>query len=101
MMDLRTLKVEELRDIARGYVITGAWKMTKDRLIERILSAAELNGHFDKYFDSEVQNEPEQTQDAPESIEESQPDKLLVNEESSTEPIVEPSMTADESTDDE
>lgn len=101
MMDLRTLKVEELRDIARGYVITGAWKMTKDRLIERILSAAELNGHSDKYFDSEAQNEPEQTQDAPESIEESQADKLLVNEESSTEPTVEPSMTADESTDDE
>lgn len=101
MMDLRTLKVEELRDIARDYVITGAWKMTKDRLIERILSAAELNGHSDKYFDSEAQNEPEQTQDAPESIEESQADKLLVNEESSTEPTVEPSMTADESTDDE
>ena len=102
MMDLRTLKVEELRDIARGYVITGAWKMTKDRLIERILSAAELNGHSDKYFDSEAQNEPEQTQDALESIEESQADKLLVNEEDSTEPTVEPSMTADEdeSTDD-
>ena len=101
MMDLRTLKVEELKDIARGYVITGAWKMTKDRLIERILSAAELNGHSDKYFDSEAQNEPEQTQDAPESIEESQADKLLVNEESSTESTVEPSMTADESTDNE
>ena len=100
MMDLRTLKVEELRDIARSYVITGAWKMTKDRLIERILSAAELNGHSDKYFDSEAQNEPEQTQDAPESIEESQADKLLVNEESSTEPTVEPSMTTGESTDD-
>lgn len=100
MMDLRTLNVDELKDIARGYVITGAWKMTKDRLIERILSAAELNGHSDKYFDSEAQNEPEQTQNAPELTEESEANKLLVNEESSTEPIVEPSMIADESTDD-
>ena len=96
MMDLRTLKIEELRDIARGYVITGAWKMTKDRLIERILMAAELNGHSDKYFDSETQNEPEQTQNAPELTEEPEADKLLVNEESPTECNQEPSMTADD-----
>ena len=66
MMDLRTLKVEELRDIARGYVITGAWQVMEGRLIERIRQAAQLDGPADKEFESEAQNGPEQTQDAPE-----------------------------------
>ena len=101
MLDLRIMKVDELKDIAREYSIVGAWKMTKDKLIERILSTTKLNGHSDKYFDSEAQNEPEQTQDAPESIEESEPDKLLVNEESSAEPTIEPAMTADDESNDD
>ena len=65
MLDLRTLKVDELKDVAREYGIIGAWKMTKDKLIERILKNAELNGHTNKYFDSaaqDVQDEPENTE---------------------------------------
>lgn len=90
MLDLRTLKVDELRDVAREYCIVGAWKMTKDRLIERIIANAELNGHI-KYFDSEAQDEPEQTPDAPESIEEPETDNLSDSEESPSERTVEPS----------
>lgn len=91
MLDLRTLKVSELRDVAREYCIVSAWKMTKDRLIERIIANAELNGHINKYFDSEAQDEPEQTPDAPELIEEPETDNLSDSEESPSEHTVEPS----------
>lgn len=64
MKDLRTLKVDELKDIARGYSIVGAWKKTKDVLIADILKAAELNKQSDLYFDSETtQNEPEEVEE--------------------------------------
>lgn len=62
MTDLRNMKVDELKDIARGYSIVGAWKMTKERLIETILSSAKLNGDEDKYFDSAVEAEEPATE---------------------------------------
>ena len=98
MLDLRTLKVEELKPIAREYSVNGIWKKTKDQLIEGILLNAERYGHTDKYFDSEAQNEPKQTPEAPESIEESETNNLSDPEESPIERIQEPS---DESTDDD
>lgn len=70
MTDLRNMKVDELKDIARGYSIVGAWKMTKERLIEAILNAAALNKDNDKYFDSAVTEEPEATQEEPEIADE-------------------------------
>ena len=70
MTDLRNMKVDELKDIAREYSIVGAWKMTKERLIEAILEAARLNGDNDKYFDSAASEEPEATQDEPETRDE-------------------------------
>lgn len=57
MKDLRVMKNDDLRDVAREYCITGAWKMTKDQLVESILRNAELNGHTDRYFDSATQVE--------------------------------------------
>ena len=69
MEDLRIMKNDELRDIARSYAIIGAWKMNKNQLIDSIIKAANFNGHVDMYFDSEAQNEPEQLQIAPESTE--------------------------------
>lgn len=86
MTDLRNMKVDELKDIAREYAIIGAWKMTKDRLIEAILNAAALNKEDDKYFDSAAQNEPEaadeevieeESQDEPESAEKKPKGKMI------------------------
>lgn len=57
MMNLREMKVEELKAIAREYAISGIWKKTKDVLIADILKCAELSGHTDKYCD--VRDEPE------------------------------------------
>lgn len=70
MTDLRTLKVDELKNIAREYGISGIWKKTKNALIEDILTAAKQNGHEDKYFADEseaVQNESEEAQDVVEN----------------------------------
>lgn len=89
MIDLRSLKNDELRDIAREYCITGAWKMNKDTLIDTIIRNAELNKHFDKFYDSE--NAPEQTQDAPELTEEAEADSLPSEKEEAVERPVEPS----------
>lgn len=57
MKNLREMKVDELKDIAREYSITGAWKMTKDKLIENILKGAKLNGHDDRYYDGNAETE--------------------------------------------
>ena len=81
MTDLRNMKVDELKDIAREYSIVGAWKMTKERLIEAILEAARLNGDNDKYFDSAASEESEATQDEPETQ-----DEEVIEEESQEEP---------------
>lgn len=59
MLNLTTMKLDELKDIARGYGIAGAWKMTKAQLIEAILKNAEINGHADKY----CADEPETTEE--------------------------------------
>lgn len=68
MTNLREMKVDELKDIARGYSVPGAWKMTKDKLIESILKSAELNGHSDKYCDVS-EDAPEDVQNTPETAE--------------------------------
>lgn len=81
MTDLRNMKVDELKDIAREYSIVGAWKMTKERLIEAILEAARLNGDNDKYFDTAASEEPEATQEEPETQ-----DDEVIEEESQEEP---------------
>ena len=64
MINLREMKADELRDVARGYGIVGAWKKTKDQLIESVLNAVKLNGDTNKYYDAslELQNEPESTE---------------------------------------
>ena len=85
MEDLRIMKNDELRDIARSYVITGAWKMNKNQLIDSIIKAATLNGNTDMYFDSEAQNEPEQLQIAPESTESDELNNLSDKSEEATE----------------
>ena len=90
MKDLRTMKVEELKDIARGYGIVGAWKMTKDKLIESILKNAEANGHTE-YIDSaaqDVQDEPENTESTvdDEVIEEPEADESEDEEEKPKKP---------------
>lgn len=79
MMNLREMKNDELKDIARGYSIGGAWKMTKDQLIENILKSAALNGDADKYYDgnaieaeAEVEVAHEEAQIEPESTEEAE-----------------------------
>lgn len=76
MTNLRNLKVDELKDIARGYALVGAWKMTKDKLIESILKNAEINGHADMYCDvNETAEEvAEGVQNAPESTETAEAD---------------------------
>lgn len=63
MKNLREMKVDELKDIARGYTITGAWKMAKDKLIAAILENAKLNGHDDLYYDGAANLEPEITEE--------------------------------------
>ena len=71
MKNLREMKVDELKDIARSYTITGAWKMSKDKLIIAILENAKLNGHTE-YYDgdtAETENITETHEDASESIE--------------------------------
>lgn len=66
MTNLRNLTVEELKNIAREFAITGAWKKNKDQLITDILAAAELNGQSDKYCDEPVEKtEPETTEKKP------------------------------------
>ena len=71
MKNLREMKVDELKDIAREYCIVGAWKMSKDKLINAILLNARGNGHGDRYFDGDAaETEITEThEDAPESIE--------------------------------
>lgn len=91
MKDLRELKVDDLRDIGREYGIMKLWKMTKSEMIAEILKRAEFCGHTDKYFDSEAQNEPEQTQNEPELTEEPQSDNYKAEEEKPTERNQEPS----------
>ena len=54
MKNLREMKVDELKDIAREYTITGAWKMAKDKLIAAILENAKINGHDDRYYDGDA-----------------------------------------------
>lgn len=73
MKDLRVMKNDELKDVAREYCITGTWKMNKNQLIDCIIRNAELNGHTDKYFDSA----PEEPRDAPELTEAAESNKLL------------------------
>lgn len=89
MTDLRTLKVDELKDIAREYSIMGAWKMTKERLIESILSSAKLNHEEDKYFDSaaDVEEEVEEPITEVEEIEEDE--EPAIEEESTIEEVEE------------
>ena len=64
MINLREMKADELRDIARAYGIVGAWKKTKDQLIESVINAVKLNGDANKYYDTslEPQNETESTE---------------------------------------
>lgn len=87
MKDLRVMKNDELRDVAREYCIIGTWKMTKDQLIDCIIRNAELNGHTDKYFDSA----PEEPQEAPELTEAAESNKLLNKTKEPTESAQEPS----------
>lgn len=61
MKNLREMKIDELKDIARGYTITGAWRMTKDKLIEAILANAKVNGQSGLYFDGNSDPETEET----------------------------------------
>lgn len=61
MLDLRNMKVDELKEIAREYSIDGIWKKTKDALITDILNMAEKYGHTDKYFDSAASGESDET----------------------------------------
>lgn len=61
MINLREMKVDDLKDIARKHGIVGAWKMTKDKLIESIIKNAELNGHHD-YCDSQNDSEVTETE---------------------------------------
>ena len=70
MKNLREMKVDDLKDIAREFSIPGIWKKTKDQLIADILKSAALNGRGDQYCD----NSPEECQDAPESTEEVEAD---------------------------
>lgn len=82
MENLRNMKVDELKDIARQYNLVGAWKMTKDKLIESIIKSAELNNHKDKYFDSAaVTEEYEAVQNESELA-----DEEVIEEESQNEP---------------
>lgn len=81
MTDLRTLKVDELKDIAREYSIMGAWKMTKERLIESILSSAKLNHEEDKYFDSAA--EVEEIEEPTTEVEEVEDEEVEETEEES------------------
>lgn len=96
MKNLREMKVDELKDIARGYSIAAAWKMTKDKLIENILKSAKLNGHADLYFDGQnADPEPEETK-IPEGCEATIIDGTLVAV-SKTEDITETHEDASES----
>ena len=70
MKNLREMKVDDLKDIAREFSIPGIWKKTKDQLIADILKGAALNGQEDQYCDSSA----EEPQNAPESTEEAEAD---------------------------
>ena len=54
MTNLRNLKADELKDVARTFTITGAWKMNKEQLIAAILRNAALNG-IDEYYDGNAE----------------------------------------------
>lgn len=85
MKDLRTMKNDELKDIARSYTVVGAWKMNKNQLIAAIITNANINGHADMYFDSEAQNDSEQLQIVPESTETTSADNSSGTSEEATE----------------
>lgn len=83
MTDLRNMKVDELKDIARDFGLVGAWKMTKDKLIELIIINADRNGQSGKYFDSTAEVETE------EEVEETTEEELETEEEPTDEEEVE------------
>lgn len=100
MKNLREMKVDELKDIARGYTITGAWKMTKDNLIEAILANAKINGHNGLYCDGNSDPETEETTIPGEDYEATYAGDTLVMVER-TEDITEPDAEEDEDAEDE
>lgn len=88
MKDLREMKVDELKDIARSFGIVGAWKMTKDRLIECIITNDRGNNK-NLYFDSNAATETHENE--PESIETESHETNQEAQENEPETIVESS----------
>lgn len=89
MKNLRELKVDELKEIARGYGAAGVWKMTKDQLISSILKNAKLNGQSDLYCDA--QDSVQESQNATHGASESKADKTPIENEEASKRTVEPS----------
>lgn len=100
MKNLREMKNDELKDIAREYAIVGAWKMTKDQLIENILKSAAINGDADKYCDGNTTEEVahEEAQIEPESTEEVEAENDEPENEEAPKEVKKPSLKIKELT---